>query len=75
MSTYYHMSMYARVNSFADRLNTEGGRDPASRLTQAADKRKERATLAETDEQKQERLRKSRREIEQTLCSDCQWKR
>ena len=57
------MSMYARVNSFPDRLNTEGSRDPASRLTQAADKRKERAMPVETVEQKQERLRKSRREI------------
>ena len=57
------MSMYARVNRFADRLNTEGGRYPASQLTQAADKRRERATPAETDEQKQERLRKWRREI------------
>ena len=46
------MSMYARVNSFADRLNTEGGRDPASRLTQAADKWKEQATPVETVEQK-----------------------
>ena len=47
-------------NSCVDRVNTEGGRDPASRLTQIADKRRERATPAETDEQKQERLRKQR---------------
>ena len=57
------MSMYARVNSFADRLNTEGGRDPASRLIQTADKWKEQAMPVETVEQKQERLRKSRRKI------------
>ena len=51
----------ASVNSCVDGLNTEGVRDPASRLTQTADKRRERATPAETDEQKQERLRKGRR--------------
>ena len=49
--------MYASANSCVDRLNT-GGRDPASRLTQTA----ERATPAETNEQKQGRLRKWRRE-------------
>ena len=54
------MSMYASANSCVDRLNTEGSKDPASRLTQTADKRKERAM---TDEQKQERSRKRRREI------------
>ena len=57
------MSMYASASSRVDSLNTEDGRDPASRLTQIADKRRERATQAETDEQKQERLRKWRREI------------
>ena len=56
MSTY-RMSMHATTNSCVDRLKTEGDRDPASRLTQTADKRRERATLAETNEQKQERLR------------------
>ena len=50
-------------NSCVDRLNTEGGTDPTSRLIQIADKRMERATLAETDEQKQESLRKRRRKI------------
>ena len=29
----YRMSMYASANSCIDRRNTEGGRDPASRLT------------------------------------------
>ena len=47
-------------NSCVDRMNTEGGRDPASRLTQIPDKGSERATPAETDEKKQERLRKQR---------------
>ena len=47
-------------NSCVDRVNAEGGRDPASRLTQIADKGRERATPAETDEKKQERLRKRR---------------
>ena len=56
------MSMNASASSCVDRLNTEGGRDPASRLTQTANKRRERATLAETDKQKQERLRKRRRD-------------
>ena len=38
----YHMSMYASANSCVDRLNTESGRDPASRLTQrGANKRRE----------------------------------
>ena len=32
-------NMYASANSCVDKLNTEGGRDPASRLTQTADKR------------------------------------
>ena len=58
-----YVYVYASANSCLDRLNMEGGRDPASRLTQTADKRRERATPAETDEQKQERLRKQRREI------------
>ena len=57
------MSMYASASSCVDRLNTELGRDPASRLTQIADKGKERATPAEKDKQKQERLKKRRREI------------
>ena len=66
--------MYASANSCVDRLNTEGSRDPASRLTHIADKRRERTTLAETDEQKQERLKKWRREIgADQLCSGCQW--
>ena len=66
--------MYASANSCLDRLNTEGSRDPASRLTHIADKRWERATPAETDEQKQERLKKQRREIgADQLCSGCQW--
>ena len=30
--------MYASANSGVDKLNTEGGRDPASRLTQIAKK-------------------------------------
>ena len=59
----YRMSIYASANSFVDRLNTEGGRDPASWLTQTADKRREWATPADTNEQKQERLRKRRREM------------
>ena len=45
------LPMYASANSCVDRLNTEGGRDPASQLTQTADKRRERAMLAKTDEQ------------------------
>ena len=57
------MSMYASANCCVDRLNTEGGRDPASRLTQISDKKRERATPAETDKQKQERLKKRRKEI------------
>ena len=57
------MSMYASASSCVDRLNTELGRDPASRLTQIADKGRERATPAEKDKQKQERLKKRRREI------------
>ena len=57
------MSMYASASSCVDRLNTELGRDPVSRLTQIADKGRERATLAEKDKQKQERLKKRRREI------------
>ena len=57
------MSMYASANSCVNRLNTEGGRDPSSWLTQTADKRRKQATPAETDEQKQERLKKQRREI------------
>ena len=57
------MSMYVSTNSCVDRLNTEGSRNPASRLTQTANKRMERVMPAETDEQKQERLRKQRREI------------
>ena len=64
---------YASANSCVDRLNTEGSRDPGSRLTHIADKRRERATPAETDEQKQERLKKRRREIgADRLCSGCQ---
>ena len=71
------MPMYANANSCVDSVNTEGGRDPASRLTQTADKMRERATSAKTDKKKQERLRKQRREIgpEQTLYSDCQRER
>jgi len=53
--------MYASANSCLDRLNTEGGRDPASRLTNTTDESRKRATPAETNEQKQERLRKWRR--------------
>ena len=45
--------MYAAANSCVDRLNTEGNRDPATRLTQTANKRRERAAPAETDEKKQ----------------------
>ena len=52
------MSVYGKTNSCVNRR--EGVRDPASWLTQTADKRRERATLAETDEQMQERLRKRR---------------
>ena len=53
-------SMYASAKSCVDRLNTEGGRDSASVLTQTADKRRKGATPAETltGEQKQERLKK-----------------
>ena len=51
---------YASANSCVDRLNTEGDRDPASRLTQTADKRRARAKPAETDEQKQERFEAER---------------
>ena len=54
----YRMSMYATANSCVDRLNTEGSRESASWLTQTANKRRERATAVETDEQKLERLRK-----------------
>ena len=46
----YRISMHATANSCVDRPKTEGGRDPASRLTQTADKRRERVTLAETNE-------------------------
>ena len=68
------MSMYASTNSCVDRLNTESGRDPASQLTQIADKRRERATPAETDEQKQERLeeRNKGRHSTQTANGTCQ---
>ena len=52
----------ASANSCVDRLSAEGGRDPASRLTQPADRR-EGTSDVHTDEQKQERLRKRRREI------------
>ena len=45
------MSTYASANSCVDRLNTEGGRDPASQLTQNADKRREQVTPAETMEE------------------------
>ena len=38
------MSMYANANTCVHRLNTEGGRDAASQLTQTADKRRERAS-------------------------------
>ena len=58
MKAWDHMS-----NSCVDRLNTEGGRYSASRLTQTADERSKRATPAETDKQNRERLRKWRREI------------
>ena len=58
----YRMSMYASANSCVDRLNTEGSKDPASRLTQTADKRRERATLAETDNQMEERLMRKQRD-------------
>ena len=34
----YRMSMYASTNICVDRLNTEGGRDPASQLTQTTNK-------------------------------------
>ena len=42
------------TNSCVDRLNTEGGKDPASRLTQTSEKRREQAMQAETNEQKQD---------------------
>ena len=59
----YHMSMYASANSCVDRPNTESGRDPASRLTQrGANKRREQVMPAETNEYKQQRLRKRRRD-------------
>ena len=54
-----HISMYATANSCVDRLDTEGGRDPTSRLTNTADKRRKRTTPAETNEQKQERLKET----------------
>ena len=60
MSTY-HMSMYASANSCVDRLNTESARDPASRLIQTTDKRREQATPAETDYQKEESLEERNR--------------
>ena len=60
---YLRMSMYASANSCVDNLNTEGCRDPASWLTQIADKRREPEMPAETDKKQQERLRKWRREI------------
>ena len=53
------MSMYANANSCVDRLNTEGSRDPVSRLTQTADKRREQATPAETDEKKTGKVEKA----------------
>ena len=56
----YRVSMYASANSCVGRLNTEGDRDPASRLTQIADKRREQAKPAETDKQKQERFEPER---------------
>ena len=37
----YRISMYASANSCVDRLNTEGSRNPASQLTQTADKRRD----------------------------------
>ena len=49
--TYRMLAMYASANSCVDRLITEGGRDAASGLTWTADKRREGATPAETDEQ------------------------
>ena len=57
------MSMYTSTNSCVDRLITKDGRDPASGLTQTADKRREGVTPEEADEQKQEMLRKQTREI------------
>ena len=69
------MSMYASANSCVDKLNTEGGRDPASWLTQIANKRRERATPEETDEKKQERLRKRRRDVGADALLSLQWKR
>ena len=68
----YRMSMYATDNSCVDRLNTEGGRDPASLLTQTGEKRRERVMLAEKNEEKQE---SGGERQEQTLYSDSQWKR
>ena len=52
------MSMHASPNSCVDRLNTEGGRDPASRLTQIADKRREQVTPEKTDEEKAGKVEK-----------------
>ena len=52
------MSMHASANSCVDRLNAEGGRDPASRLTQIADKRRERVTPEKTDEEKAGKVEK-----------------
>ena len=44
----------ASANSCVDKLNTEGGKDPASWLILTAYKRRERAMPTDSDEQKQE---------------------
>ena len=59
MKAWDHMPMHASANSCVDRLNREGGRDFASRLTQMVDKRRERVTLAKTDMQKQKKVEKA----------------
>ena len=47
--------MYASANSCVDRLNTEGGRDPASRLAQIADNRWAKAGKVEEAEERDTR--------------------
>ena len=71
----YRMFMYESGNHCEDGMNTEGCRDPASRLTQTVDKRRKRAMLAETDEQKHAGKVEKAEERDGTRHSDCQWKR
>ena len=68
MSTYLCMTS---ANSCVDSLNTEGIRDPASRLTQTADKRRERATPADR-RAKAGKVEKAELKSRCSACSDCQ---